>query len=599
MYLKLIWLYLLVFPALAMGSTWEQAQRDKRAQIDLYWYTSIPFIYENARGELGGIEHDLVVIFGEYLRQKHQIDLTLTWHEAPNFHTILDRIKDAQKPNQMGLSAFSITSERQGYLRFTNSYLSDITVLVSSQGTPIARTYEEINEMMREMVAVTIKGTTYETLLLNLKEQLKVDFEIQYIESDQNVLDNIALKPDRFGFIDLPIYLMLVRNGGDLTRQNLFTVKGTGYGVIMPQSSDWDIPFNAFLADTTYREQIAGIMASHLGPELYEFMDNVYGGGELGTSILTKEKELQLALIKNANLMLEEGRTLQRILFLGIAVTTIFLIVTGVLFYNNQRKTRLLMSQKEQIEAQQDDIRRKNEQLVNRNVQLISLNEEKNNLVKIFAHDLRSPLGQIIGLSDFLGSNTEKMSGEDREILTQISQGARRINQMITKILDVDSLEGNQSMVLLEQIDLRQITQDIANRYRPLAAKKDIELQVVEPEEPHVIETDHMLLFLVLENLVSNAVKFSGPRTRVTLQAEHKPGEVLFKVADEGPGFTEEDRMMLFNRFQKLSAQPTGGELSIGLGLSIVKKYVTDLGGKVWLDPQHDRGSLFVVSLPV
>ncbi len=149
---------------------------------------------------------------------------------------------------------------------------------------------------------------------------------------------------------------------------------------------------------------------------------------------------------------------------------------------------------------------------------------------------------------------------------------------MISKILDVEVAEGARSIVLREQVDITQITQDIVSRYRAAATQKAIEIESTHRHGDQTIETDHMLLFLVLENLVSNAVKFSNANTRVRLETDRQEGAVLFKVCDQGPGFSEEDRSLLFNRFQKLSAKPTGGEQSIGLGLSIVKKYVGDLG---------------------
>jgi len=104
---------------------------------------------------------------------------------------------------------------------------------------------------------------------------------------------------------------------------------------------------------------------------------------------------------------------------------------------------------------------------------------------------------------------------------------------------------------------------------------------------------------LVLENLVSNAVKFSPNESLIQLKCESENESVIFKVIDEGPGFTEEDKQLMFNRFQRLSAQPTGGEPSTGLGLSIVKKYISDLGGTVWIDSEVGKGTTFFVKVPI
>ncbi|MEP3386566.1 MAG: ATP-binding protein [Reichenbachiella sp.] len=580
-----------------LADSWQQAKVDKKAELDLLWFTSRPFVQHNAKQELIGLEYELIETFGEYLQQKHQIELKLNWIKDKSFNNILTNINSSSKPNKFGVSAFSITEERKQQVKFTNSYLPDISVLVSSQGTPIVRDLEQVNKLMNNMVAVTIKGTTYEKHLLQIKEELQMNYEIRYIDSDENLLDHISKSDHMFGFIDLPIYLIWIKNGRDLTRQNFFTIRGIGYGFILPQSSDWDIPFNEFLADENYKTKISSIISKYLGNELYQFIDSSYDREQLGTYILTKEKEIQLALIKNANLKLEEEKTYKRILLLGIGVVLLFLAVIMYLFYNNQKTTKLIIAQKDQIEIQQKDIRQKNEQLMNRNAQLLALNEDKNNLVNILAHDLRSPLNNILGLSGIMTNESEKLSDDQKDYLDKIGVTANRMNQMITKILNPSTLENNNKEILKEEVNIDQLVEDLVSRYRPAAINKDIEIEVIKPLNNLTLETDHMLLFLVLENLLSNAVKFSPADTIVSLKVDKKESHIIFEVNDQGPGFTEEDKQLIFQRFQKLSAEPTGNESSTGLGLSIVKKYVKDLGGKVWLESEVGQGSSFFVSL--
>lgn len=566
--------------------------------LNLYWYTSEPFIYEDGNGSMLGIEPEMLRTFQTFLKVEKGIDVDLNWKKTTNFSKILEIVRRAENPNAIGVSALSITEKRLEYADFPDPYLPDITVLISSNGTPIVRSYEEMNDMMSSMRAITIRETKYESMLLNLKEQLGVNFTVEYIDSESNVLDGVRGANDCFGFIDLPVYMMHIENGSEVTRQNFFTVKGLGYSYIMPKGSQWKEYFNEFIAIEKYQKQISDIISSHLGEELYRFIDDIYAGEELGTSILTREKEMQLALIKNANLQLEQETATKRILIVGIAVTSVFLFAIGYLFYKNQKTTTILVGQKDQIEDQQEDIRQKNEQLMNRNAQLVALNEEKNNLVRILAHDIRSPLSQIIMVSDIVN---QRMSGNlsegEAKLLNQVTASAERINQMVTKILDVDVLEGNRIKVLQERVDIQVIMRDVGQRYRPIAAKKNIDLVVEFCENHNMIRTDHLLLLLVLENLVSNAVKFSNPESTVELRAECSYDSVIFKVSDNGPGFSDEDKKKLFNRFQKLSAKPTAGEASTGLGLSIVKKYVQDLGGKVWVESEKGNGSTFFIKL--
>ena len=370
------------------GNTWEQTLSQKSGQLDLYWNNSTPFIYVNDKGNLTGIEFEIMNSFRDFLLRKYKVDLTLNWKEETKaFLDIFEIMKDTIVSNQFGMAAISITQARQEIVQFSDPYFPDVAVLVSSQGTPIVHETEEIIQMLKNMVAVTIKGTNYERLLLNLQKDSDIDFEIKYIESHLNILASIRQAPNQFGYVDLPIYLMLIRDGSELTRQNLFTVRGTGYGIIMPKGSDWSKPFNEFLYDPVYRQEIAMIISKYLGSELFEFIDSLFDRDQMGTSILTKEKEIQLEHIKNVNLRLEEERKVRQLLIVGIIVSSALLLIIGILFYNKQKTAALLQRQKNLIETQKDDIGIKNEQLINRNAQLISLNEEKNNLVRILAHE--------------------------------------------------------------------------------------------------------------------------------------------------------------------------------------------------------------------
>ncbi|MFY0655087.1 MAG: transporter substrate-binding domain-containing protein, partial [Cyclobacteriaceae bacterium] len=320
----IICLILFLNYSIGYGNSWDQAQLTKKANLTLYWYTSDPFIYPNPNQNLTGLEYEIINSFKDFLQRRYSINLELRWSETKSFYNIIEKVQHSSEAC-FGVSAFSITKERQKIVRYTNSYLPDITVLISSKGTPIVHSYEEFDKLVTNLEAITIKGTIYEPLLDQLQSQLNNPFKVNYIGSDQNVLDIISEAGNRFGFIDLPIYLMTIKQGSELTRQNFFTVKGMGYGFIMPQNSDWNIPFNEFLADPVYKREVAQIISNYLGTELYEIIDNLFEGEPLGTSILTKEKEIQLALIQNANLRLEEEREFKRLLIFGIVVSILFL----------------------------------------------------------------------------------------------------------------------------------------------------------------------------------------------------------------------------------------------------------------------------------
>ncbi len=102
----------------------------------------------------------------------------------------------------------------------------------------------------------------------------------------------------------------------------------------------------------------------------------------------------------------------------------------------------------------------------------------------------------------------------------------------------------------------------------------------------------------ILDNLVSNALKFSLPGKKVTLSVKQNEGKVRFEVQDEGPGLKEKDKTKLFSKFARLSAIPTAKESSTGLGLYIVKRLTTAMNGMIWCESEFGNGANFIVELP-
>lgn len=582
----------------AQAISWKEAKQQQKAELDLYWFLTKPFIYKE-KGKLPiGLEVEILEHFQSYVKGKHNTDLSLNWIEANDFNSIVNIISSSPKSNSFGVSAFSITDLRKKSVQFTDPYLSDLVVLVSSKGSKIVKTLDEINEMMDNMTAVTIKGTIYEQFLLDLRKQLNLTFEITYIEHDENILDEIRTNENKFGFIDLPIYLMLIESGGVVTRQNFFTVKGSGYALMMPKNSDWVDIFNEFLADPEIKKELDRINSKYLGADLYRFIEGLQNEDDLGFSILTKEKEIQLKVLQNTNILLQKEKDIQFTYTIIAIVATFLLIIIVVLFYKTLKSTKVLRTKNNQIKEQQKSIKLKNEQLNNRNSQLTSLNEEKNNLVRILAHDMRSPINHISGLVNILRLTHKDYSEEDKAIINQIEDAVKRLNQMISKILDFDELgDGNEMKINPEEIKIIELFKEIENQLSGKAKEKNIRV-LMEAENDLHLSTDHLLFSQILENLINNAIKFSPVDKTVLVKAEDEGDSILFSVKDEGPGLTENDKTLVYKKFQKLSARPTKGEDSIGLGLSIVKKFTELLGGSAWVESKKGEGANFKVRLP-
>ncbi|ELR69240.1 histidine kinase [Fulvivirga imtechensis AK7] len=240
-----------------------------------------------------------------------------------------------------------------------------------------------------------------------------------------------------------------------------------------------------------------------------------------------------------------------------------------------------------EVQKQKDEILKKNEELIN-------LNNEKNTLIEIVAHDLKSPLNQIKGMISIIKLTTTEGNDEMMKYLDTIEGSANRLNEMIGKILDIEAIESQQLNLRLENIDLSAIARDTAERFEVVAREKNIKLTTdIDDNITAYLDCDYT--YQVYENLISNAVKFSPCDKKIIIRQKVVDDKALFEITDQGPGISEEDMKKLFGKFQKLSARPTGNESSTGLGLSIVKKYVEAMSGKIWCKSIEGEGATFFV----
>ena len=251
-------------------------------------------------------------------------------------------------------------------------------------------------------------------------------------------------------------------------------------------------------------------------------------------------------------------------------------------------------------------IQEKHEELVALNRQLVKLNQEKNEFLGIAAHDLKNPLSAIQGLADLIQlsccdeASIEESINEISEYAQMIAMSSQQMFELIKNLLDVNAIESGNIKISLKEIDLSRALQAVMNNYNQQARSKNIHLlfEVLE-QRKYLILADNTALRQILDNLFSNAIKYSPPDKKVTVRLRQYDRKVRCEIQDEGPGFTEKDKTKLFLKFRRLSAQPTGGEHSTGLGLFIVKKLVEAMKGLVWCESQLGQGTTFIIEFPM
>lgn len=580
--------------------TWAKALETRNASIYVYWYESRPFIYQDETGEMKGIEQEILVGFKDYVREKYNVDLTIHWKETQSFGNTYQTICDEKMPGTFGLSAFSITPQRRERVNFTLPYMPDISVVISSKDIPIVQNAEEFDRIFSGLEAITIKGTTYEEDLKKLKAERRVNFDMRYVPSYQNILATIQSSDSAFGVIDLPTYMVdLNRNAGmSVNRQNIVPFKREGLAFITPRHSDWDEPVSEYISGAKFQLTIKPIIGKYLDNTVYDFMEHLATAADNEVMLLTFEKEIQQRDQQGKSEQILRESIFRNILTATVSIFLVFSLIIFLLYRKKNKINAVLTSQKKEIENQQINIERQNEQLERRNDQLSHLNEEKNNLIKILAHDLRTPINQVQGLAQLLLIENPALPTDQKESVDKIIDSSIRLNAMIGKILDVDAIESNRVNLHLEEIEMNALTKRMVSSFDKAAARKEISLSFSPAPSPVFVKGDMLYMTEIIENLLSNAIKFSNWKKSVSVEISASDRYALLRIRDEGPGLTEDDKQKIFQKFQRLSAQPTDGERSTGLGLSIVKKYTELMNGRIWYETQPGIGTSFNLEFP-
>jgi signal transduction histidine kinase len=254
-----------------------------------------------------------------------------------------------------------------------------------------------------------------------------------------------------------------------------------------------------------------------------------------------------------------------------------------------------LEQQSENLQKANKHIGEKNKLIKEQNEELININEEKNNLMKILAHDLRNPLATAMSMTELVRFEKENLSAEQYQASEIIWRGLNRMNDMIRKILDVKAVESQIIQLDYEVLNVNEILASLEQVFAEKAESKHITFHFSTNSDDPLINVDRNYFIQVMENLISNALKFSPLHKNVFIKVREIENSVLIAVKDEGPGIPKDEFSRLFRKYHKLSPKPTGGEQSIGLGLSIVKKYVEVMDGKVWCRSDVTSGAEFVL----
>ncbi|MDX1510075.1 MAG: PAS domain-containing sensor histidine kinase [Nitriliruptorales bacterium] len=227
------------------------------------------------------------------------------------------------------------------------------------------------------------------------------------------------------------------------------------------------------------------------------------------------------------------------------------------------------------------------------------LYEHKDWLLGVAAHDLRSPLTALIGNAQTLELLlADRLEERDRLLLERIANAGSRMAMLIDDVLEFSSIEAGTLAMSRQPTDLLLLIAEAIRDHRAAASAKDIRLRLTRDFEGGPILLDPVRMRQVVDNLVSNAVKYGDPGSTVRIEVSDRDDSVALVVADQGQGIAEDELPNVFVPFRRTSSQPTGNETSTGLGLSIAKSIVESHGGRIEVASRPGEGATFTVMLP-
>jgi len=224
---------------------------------------------------------------------------------------------------------------------------------------------------------------------------------------------------------------------------------------------------------------------------------------------------------------------------------------------------------------------------------------ERENIVSMVAHDLKNPLGAIRFSAQTLTELALEKTGTAAELTAHIVTTCDQMLRFIERFLTNRAQEAEQERMTTVPISIAQI-HDMLGTWHPTARRKNTTLSLRLPDAPLHARGDLFTLRQILDNLMSNAVKFSPPGSQIVARLLAENAKLVISIEDEGPGFSDSDFARLFQDYTRLSARPTGGESSTGLGLAIAKRGADRMGAHLMLDNRPDgAGAVARLALPI
>jgi len=345
-------------------------------------------------------------------------------------------------------------------------------------------------------------------------------------------------------------------------------------------------------------ESLQAVLARFLGPARAAELFDAYAAsrGVAGATCLAADAELvHFAELQLAGAI---GAASARTMVATVAqeapqplpidqVMTIIDEASQVIAYSHE-----LEGKQRELEAATAGLRAANERLQ-------ELDRLKDDFISTVTHELRTPLTSIRAFSEILHDNPGLAEAERHRFLGLVIKESERLTRLINQVLDLAKLESGLAEWASEELDLREIAAEAANATSALFRSKGVALELAQDERVPAVLADRDRLMQVMLNLLSNAVKFCpDERGRVAVRVSARAGEVRVDVRDNGPGISPEHQKVIFDKFRQVGDTLTQKPAGSGLGLTICSQIIGHFGGRLWVQSERGRGSVFSFALP-
>lgn len=300
---------------------------------------------------------------------------------------------------------------------------------------------------------------------------------------------------------------------------------------------------------------------------------------------LKQKLEINAKLIKN-------NRNLQFFMVLIIIIT----IIIAYFLFRNKMKNRRLVKEMAKINL---ELIETNKKLIENEEALKIANATKDKFLSIIAHDIRNPIASMISFIRIMRRDFNDLTKEERNaLIDELEKVVNNTNQLLDNLLLWVRSQSGKIEVKIVDTNLNNIISHVQDLFTSIAKNKNIDL-IIEGDTNIDIKTDVDMLNTILRNLVNNAIKFTHPQGTVTISTEISNGNLIISVSDTGIGMSEELQEKLFKIGEKVVQNGTNKETGSGLGLLLVKEFVTLLNGKLELESEKGKGTTFRIYLPL